>query len=204
MKIIAVGMNYASHNKEMHHSLELSEPTIFMKSDSALLKDGKPFFIPDFSSEIHYETEIVVKIDRLGKNIAERFASRYYSEVTVGIDFTARDLQRRLRQDGMPWEISKAFDNSAVIGRFIPLEEVGDINRIPFYLEINGKKVQEGNTANWIFPIDRIVAYVSRFFTLKMGDLIYTGTPEGVGPVHINDHLEGFIGERKLLEFNVK
>ncbi|GHT34721.1 2-hydroxyhepta-2,4-diene-1,7-dioate isomerase [Bacteroidia bacterium] len=204
MKIIAVGMNYASHNKEMHHSLELTEPTIFMKSDSALLKDGKPFFIPDFSSEIHYETEIVVKIDRLGKNIAERFASRYYSEVTVGIDFTARDLQKRLREKGLPWEISKAFDNSAAIGRFIPLAEVGDINHIPFHLEINGKKVQEGNTENWIFPIDRIVAYASRFFTLKMGDLIYTGTPEGVGPVHIDDHLEGFIGETKVLEFNVK
>ena len=127
MKIIAVGMNYAAHNKELHHSLELSEPTIFMKSDSSLLKEGKPFFIPDFSSEVHYETEIVVRIDRLGKNIAERFAHRYYNEVTVGIDFTARDLQNKLRAQGLPWEISKAFDNSAVIGTFIPLEQAGDV-----------------------------------------------------------------------------
>jgi 2-keto-4-pentenoate hydratase/2-oxohepta-3-ene-1,7-dioic acid hydratase in catechol pathway len=204
MKIIAVGMNYASHNKEMRHTLLLSEPTIFMKSESSLLKNGKPFFIPDFSSEIHYETEIVVKINRLGKNIAERFARRYYSEVTVGIDFTARDLQRQLKSEGLPWEISKAFDNSAAIGDFIPLDEAGDINHIPFRLEINEVKVQEGNTADMLFPIDKIVAYASRFFTLKMGDLIYTGTPEGVGPVRIGDHLKGYIGERKLLDFNVR
>ena len=204
MKIIAVGMNYAEHNKELHHSLKLSEPTIFMKSDSSLLKDGKPFFIPDFSSEIHYETEIVVKIDRLGKNIAERFAHRYYNEVTVGIDFTARDLQRELRAKGLPWEICKAFDNSAVVGTFVPLDRVGDINRIPFHLDINGQKVQEGNTSDMLFPVDRIIAYVSRFFTLKIGDLIFTGTPAGVGPVSINDHLQGYIGEQKLLDFHIK
>ena len=204
MKIIAVGMNYAEHNKELHHSLELSEPTIFMKSDSSLLKDGKPFFIPDFSSEIHYETEIVVKIDRLGKNIAERFAHRYYNEVTVGIDFTARDLQNKLRAQGLPWEISKAFDNSAVLGTFVPLERVGDVNRIPFHLDINGKTVQEGNTQDMLFPVDKIIAYVSRFFTLKIGDLIYTGTPVGVGPVKIDDHLQGYIGEQKLLDFFVR
>ena len=168
-------MNYAAHNKELHHSLELSEPTIFMKSDSSLLKDGKPFFIPDFSSEIHYETEIVVKIDRLGKNIA-----------------------------GLPWEISKAFDNSAVLGTFVPLERVGDVNRIPFHLDINGKTVQEGNTQDMLFPVDKIIAYVSRFFTLKIGDLIYTGTPVGVGPVKIDDHLQGYIGEQKLLDFFVR
>ena len=204
MKIIAVGMNYAAHNKELHHSLELSEPTIFMKSDSSLLKDGKPFFIPDFSSEVHYETEIVVRIDRLGKNIAERFAHRYYNEVTVGIDFTARDLQNKLRAQGLPWEISKAFDNSAVIGTFIPLEQAGDVNRLPFHLDINGSKVQEGNTSNMLFSVDKIIAYVSRFFTLKIGDLIYTGTPAGVGPVKIDDHLEGYLGERKLLDFYVR
>lgn len=204
MKIIAVGMNYAAHNKELHHTLVLSEPTIFMKSDSSLLKDGKPFFIPDFSSEIHYETEIVVKIDRLGKNIAERFAHRYYKEVTVGIDFTARDLQRNLREKGLPWEISKAFDNSAVVGTFIPLDRAGDINQIPFHLDINGKTVQEGNTRDMLFSVDQIVAYVSRFFTLKIGDLIYTGTPVGVGPVRIDDHLQGYIGEQKLLDFHVR
>ena len=204
MKIIAVGMNYAAHNKELRHSLELSEPTLFMKADSALLKDGKPFFIPDFSEEVHYETEIVVRIDRLGKNIAERFAHRYYAEVTVGIDFTARDLQRKLRAQGLPWEISKSFDNSAVIGIFVPLEDVGDINRLPFHLEINGKPVQAGNTADMLFSVDKVIAYASRFFTLKMGDLIYTGTPAGVGPVKIDDHLEGYIGERKLLDFYVR
>lgn len=197
-------MNYAAHNKELHHTLELTEPTIFMKSDSSLLKDGKPFFIPDFSSEIHYETELVVKIDRLGKNIAERFAHRYYSEVTVGIDFTARDLQRRLREQGLPWEISKAFDNSAVIGTFIPLEEAGNVNQLSFHLDMNGKTVQQGNTADMLFSVDQIIAYVSHFFTLKIGDLIYTGTPVGVGPVSIGDHLEGYLGERKLLDFHVR
>lgn len=197
-------MNYAAHNKELHHTLELTEPTIFMKSDSSLLKDGKPFFIPDFSSEIHYETELVVKIDRLGKNIAERFAHRYYSEVTVGIDFTARDLQRRLREQGLPWEISKAFDNSAVIGIFIPLEKAGNVNQLSFHLDMNGKTVQQGNTADMLFSVDQIIAYVSRFFTLKIGDLIYTGTPVGVGPVSIGDHLEGYLGERKLLDFHVR
>ena len=197
-------MNYAAHNKELHHTLELTEPTIFMKSDSSLLKDGKHFFIPDFSSEIHYETELVVKIDRLGKNIAERFAHRYYSEVTVGIDFTARDLQRRLREQGLPWEISKAFDNSAVIGTFIPLEKAGNVNQLSFHLDMNGKTVQQGNTADMLFSVDQIIAYVSRFFTLKIGDLIYTGTPVGVGPVSIGDHLEGYLGERKLLDFHVR
>ena len=204
MKIIAVGMNYAAHNKELHHTLELSEPTIFLKSDSALLKDGKPFFIPDFSSEVHYETEIVIRICRLGKSIAERFAHRYYDEVTVGIDFTARDLQRRLRERGLPWELSKSFDNSAVIGSFIPLAEAGDINHLPFHLEINGERVQTGDTADMLFKVDQIIAYVSRFFTLKIGDLIYTGTPSGVGPVKIGDHLEGYLGERKLLDFYVR
>lgn len=204
MKIIAVGMNYAAHNKELHHTLELTEPTIFMKSDSSLLKDGKPFFIPDFSSEIHYETELVIKVDRLGKNIAERFAHRYYHEVTVGIDFTARDWQRRLRAQGLPWELSKSFDNSAAIGTFIPLAEAGNVNDLSFRLDLNGKTVQEGHTREMLFSVDRIIAYVSRFFTLKIGDLIYTGTPAGVGPVHIGDRLEGYLGDRKLLDFHVR
>ena len=204
MKIIAVGMNYAAHNKELHHTLELTEPTIFMKSDSSLLKDGKPFFIPDFSSEIHYETELVIKVDRLGKNIAERFAHRYYHEVTVGIDFTARDWQRRLRAQGLPWELSKSFDNSAVIGTFIPLSEAGNVNDLSFHLDLNGKTVQEGHTKEMLFSVDQIVAYVSRFCTLKIGDLIYTGTPAGVGPVHIDDHLQGYLGDRKLLDFHVR
>lgn len=204
MKIIAVGMNYAEHNRELHHDTEQKEPTLFMKSDSSLLKDGKPFFIPDFSTNVHYETELVVRIDRLGKNIAERFAHRYYSEVTVGIDFTARDLQNRLRSQGLPWEISKAFDNSAAIGTFIPVDRAGDVNRIPFRLDIDGTPVQKGNTSDMIFSVDRIIAYASRFFTLKIGDLIYTGTPAGVGPVKIGDHLEGYLGENKLLDFFVR
>ena len=204
MKIIAVGMNYAAHNKELHHTLELTEPTIFMKSDSSLLKDGKPFFIPDFSSEIHYETELVIKVDRLGKNIAERFAHRYYHEVTVGIDFTARDWQRRLCAQGLPWELCKSFDNSAVIGTFIPLSEAGNVNALSFHLDLNGKTVQEGHTQEMLFSVDRIIAYVSRFFTLKIGDLIFTGTPAGVGPVHIGDRLEGYLGDRKLLDFHVR
>lgn len=204
MKVIAVGMNYAAHNVELNNTLELTEPTIFMKSDSSLLKDGKPFFIPDFSNDIEYETEIVVKIGRLGKNIAERFAHRYYNEVTVGIDFTARDLQTKLRAQGLPWELSKAFDHAAVLGEFIPIDRVGDVNKIPFHLDINGTKVQQGNTSDMIFKIDEIIAYVSRFFTLKIGDLIYTGTPVGVGKIAISDHLQGYIGERKLLDFHIR
>ena len=175
-----------------------------MKSDSSLLKDGKPFFIPDFSSEIHYETEIVVKIDRLGKNIAERFAHRYYNEVTVGIDFTARDLQRELRAKGSPWEISKAFDNSAVIGDFVSVNKFKDIQNLKFHLDIDGNTVQQGNTADMLFKVDEIIAYVSRFFTLKIGDLLFTGTPVGVGPVSVGQHLQGYLEEEKLLDFYVR
>jgi 2-keto-4-pentenoate hydratase/2-oxohepta-3-ene-1,7-dioic acid hydratase in catechol pathway len=204
MKIIAAGMNYANHNKEMHHSLSLVEPVLFMKPDSALLKDGKPFFIPDFSADIHYETEVIIKINRIGKNIAEPFAHRYYDEVTVGIDFTARDLQTDLREKGLPWEISKGFDGSAVTGDFIPLSEAGDIRNLDFHLDIDGNTVQKGNTAGMFFPADRIIAYASRFFTLKMGDLIYTGTPAGVGTVKIGNHLQGYLGDRKLLDFYVR
>ncbi|MDR2679734.1 MAG: fumarylacetoacetate hydrolase family protein [Tannerella sp.] len=204
MKIIAAGMNYANHNKEMHNPLLLPEPVIFVKPDSALLKNGKPFFIPDFSSDIHYETEVVVKINRIGKNIAEQFAHRYYDEVTVGIDFTARDLQTDLRKKGLPWEISKGFDGSAVTGDFIPLSEAGDIRHLDFHLDIDEKTVQRGYTADMIFPADKIIAYASRFFTLKMGDLIYTGTPAGVGTVSIGNHLQGYVGNRKLLDFYVR
>jgi len=205
MKIICVGMNYANHNKELHNSLILTEPVIFMKSDTSLLKDGKPFFLPDFSEDIQYETEIVVKISRLGKNIARRFAYRYFEELTVGIDLTARDLQQRLRTAGLPWEISKSFDGSAVVGRFVGKDSLEHaLDNLPFRLELNGQTVQEGNTADMLFAIDEIIAYISRFVTLRMGDLIYTGTPAGVGTLHINDHLQGYIGERKLLDFHVR
>ncbi|GHV57069.1 2-hydroxyhepta-2,4-diene-1,7-dioate isomerase [Bacteroidia bacterium] len=205
MKIICVGMNYATHNKEMHHTLINQDPVIFMKSDASLLKEGKPFFIPDFSSDMQYETEVVVKISRLGKNIARKFASRYYEEVTVGIDMTARDLQNQFREKGLPWELSKSFDQSAVIGEFIRLEDLPySINQLPFHLDINDRRIQEGNTVDMLFKVDELIEYVSRFLTLKTGDLIYTGTPAGVGQVHIDDHLQGYIGNRKVLDFYIR
>ena len=205
MKIIAVGMNYALHNRELGHTQVNSEPVIFMKPDSALLKEGKPFFLPDFSNEIHYETEVVVRICRLGKHIASRFAYRYYDAVTVGIDFTARDLQRAFRAAGNPWELSKGFDNSAAIGTFIPLEQLGKgIQQLDFRLDIDGCIVQQGNTADMLFRVDDIIAYVSRFMTLKMGDLLFTGTPAGVGPVSVGQHLQGYLEGEKVLDFHVR
>ena len=205
MKIFAVGMNYALHNKELDGTLYIpEEPVIFTKADSALLKDHKPFFVPDWCDQVDYETEIVVRICRLGKAIPERFAHRYYDAVTVGIDFTARDWQRRFRQEGKPWELSKGFDGSAAIGEWIPKERFRDVQALPFHLDINGKTVQEGCTADMLFSIDALIAYISRFFTLKTGDMLYTGTPVGVGPVHIDDHLEGYIDQLKVLEFNCK
>jgi len=205
MKIVCVGMNYAAHNKEMQRTLLLSEPTFFMKPDSSLLKDGKPFFLPDFSADMQYEAEIVVKINRLGKSISRKFASRYYDEITVGIDMTARDLQKKQKENGLPWEISKSFDNSAVIGKFVSLEKEGwNPDAIPFRLDIDGKTVQQGNTADMILKIDEIIEYVSRFNTLKMGDLIFTGTPAGVGRVEINNRLEGYVYDRKVLDFRIK
>lgn len=205
MKSFAVGWNYLNHNKEMNRALLPKEPVLFMKPDTALLKDGKPFFLPPFSERIEYETELVVRISRLGKNIAPRFAHRYYDAVTVGIDFTARDLQARLRAEGSPWEISKGFDGSAVVGDFIPVDEVaGNLQDLHFSLRIDGKEVQRGHTADMIFPVDEMIAYISRFYTLRMGDLLFTGTPEGVGPVAIGNRLQGYLGERQLLDFHVR
>lgn len=204
MKIIAVGMNYALHNHELGHMDVNKEPVIFMKPDSALLKDGKPFFIPDFSNEIHYETELVVRINRLGKNIASRFAHRYYDAVTVGIDFTARDLQREFREAGKPWELSKGFDNSAAIGAFVPVNNYPDIQQLHFSLTIDDQPIQQGFTGDMLFKIDDIIAYVSRFVTLKIGDLLFTGTPAGVGPVRIGQHLEGYLEQDKLLDFYIR
>lgn len=199
-------MNYLEHNKELHNSLYIQEePVIFTKADSALLTRGRPFFIPDFTQRCDYETELVVRICRLGRSIPQRFAHRYYDAVTVGIDFTARDVQERLRAKGLPWEICKGFDGSAAIGRFVAKESLGkDIQDLSFHLDINGTTVQSGHSADMIHTVDEIVSYVSRFFTLKTGDLIFTGTPAGVGPVHIDDHLEGWLEEDKVLEFNVK
>lgn len=205
MKIIGVGMNYDRHNKEMGHSLVNTEPVIFLKPDSAILKDGKPFFLPDFSEEVHYETELVVRICRLGKNIAPRFAHRYYDAVTVGIDFTARDMQRRFCAEGKPWELCKCFDNSAALGTFVPLQQIGDnVQNIDFSLQIDGKVVQHANTSEMLFAVDELIAYVSRFMTLKIGDYLFTGTPSGVGPVSIGQHLQGYIGEEKLLDFYIR
>ncbi|MDL2224285.1 fumarylacetoacetate hydrolase family protein [Bacteroidales bacterium OttesenSCG-928-M06] len=205
MKIICVGMNYEAHNKELHNTLMMKEPIIFMKSDISLLKDGKPFYIPDFSSEMQYEAEVVVRINRLGKNIARRFAHRYYEEVTVGVGMTARDLQRNFREKGLPWELSKSFDNSAVIGEFVKLEDLSvNIDHLNFHLDIDKETVQRGNTSQMIFKLDEIIEYVSKFMTLKIGDLIFTGTPAGIGNVAINNHLQGFIEEKKLLDFYIK
>ena len=205
MKIFAVGMNYIQHNKELDGALYTpEEPVIFTKADSALLKAHKPFFVPDFMGRIDYETELVVRICRLGKTIPERFVHRYYDAVTVGIDFTARDVQQRLRAAGQPWELSKGFDGSAAIGDWVGKERFLDVQSLRFHLNINGQTVQEGYTGDMLFSIDHIVAYISRYFTLKTGDLIFTGTPAGVGPVHIDDHIEGYLEESKVLEFNCK
>ncbi|NDV78162.1 fumarylacetoacetate hydrolase family protein [Dysgonomonas sp. 511] len=208
MKIICVGLNYHSHNKEMNRAPSSGEdsPVLFMKPDTALLNAGEKgeFYIPDFSSDIHYEAELVVRIDKMGKNIAQRFAHRYYSEITIGIDFTARDLQAGLKAKSLPWEISKAFDNSAAIGKLIPKDKFGkDITDLDFSLDIDGKTVQTGNTNQMIHPVDKIIAYASQFFTLKTGDLIFTGTPAGVGKVAIGNQLSGYIESENLLKLNV-
>lgn len=205
MKIFAIGMNYALHNKELHGTLlKTEEPVIFTKADSALLKDRKPFFIPDHLGRIDYETEVVVRICRLGKSIPQRFAHRYYDAVTVGIDFTARELQQKLREKGRPWEICKGFDGSAAIGEWVDMDKFRDIQAIHFHLDINGKTVQEGCTSDMMYKVDEIISFISQYFTLKTGDILYTGTPAGVGPVHIDDHLEGYLEDRKVLDFNCK
>ena len=198
-------MNYIQHNKELDGTLyKPEEPVIFTKADSSLLKDGKPFFLPEEMGRVDYETELVVRICKLGKSIPQRFAHRYYDAVTVGIDFTARELQQRLRAEGKPWDLCKGFDGAAVIGQWVDIAKFRDIQAIHFHLDINGHTVQQGCSSDMLFKVDEIIAYISRFFTLKTGDLLYTGTPVGVGPVHINDHLTGWIDDRKVLEFNVK
>ena len=205
MKIFAIGMNYAEYNKSLHETLSVSEePVVFTKADSALLKDHKPFFIPDDMGKIECEAEVVVRICRLGKTISERFAHRYYDAVTVGIDFTARELQQKLREKGLPWDLCKGFDGSAALGEWVQKDKFLDVHRRRFHLDINGKTVQEGCTSDMLFTVDRIISYISRFFTLKTGDIIYTGCPAVCGPVSVNDHLEGYLEDRKVLEFNCK
>ncbi|MDY4667643.1 MAG: fumarylacetoacetate hydrolase family protein [Prevotella sp.] len=205
MKIFAVGMNYAEHNKELHGTLYKPEnPVIFMKADSALLKDHKPFFVPDHLGRIEYEGELVLRICRLGKSIPRRFAHRYYDAATVGIDFTARDLQKKLRAEGLPWELSKSFDGAAAIGEWVSADKFRDLQMLSFRLDKNGKTVQQALTSDMLFKIDDLIAYISQFFTLKTGDLLFTGTPAGVGEVAVDDHLEGYIEDRKVLDFRCK
>jgi len=203
MKILCIGRNYAEHIKEMKAETTGS-PVFFMKPETSLVTEGKPFFYPDFSKDVHYEVEIVLKINRNGKNIEKQFAHKYFEEITVGIDFTARDLQAECKKKGLPWEMAKSFDGSALVGRFIPKNDFVNIYTIPFHLDLNGTTVQEGNTRDLLYQFDVIIEYVSKFITLKQGDLIFTGTPVGVGPVSVGDKLEAFIGIEKLLECEVK
>lgn len=205
MKIFCIGMNYAAHNKELRDALlKTEEPVIFLKPDSSLLKNGKPFFVPDAMGRIDYEAEVVVRICKLGKTVPVRFAPRYYDAITLGIDFTARDLQRKLSQAGQPWDLAKGFDGAAAIGQWLAKDSLSPVQQLHFRLDINGKAVQRGFTGDMLHSVDETVAYVSRFFTLKTGDLLFTGTPAGVGPVHIDDHMEGWIEDTKVLDFNCK
>lgn len=203
MKIICVGRNYAEHIKELGNT-QNSDPVIFLKPDTAIPQKGMPFFYPKFSNDIHHEVEVVLRINKVGKNISEKFAHKYYDEITVGIDFTARDLQTQQKSKGLPWEIAKGFDGSAPIGTFISKSKFMDLQNMNFSLLINGETKQVGNTSMMLFSFDFIIAYVSTFFTLKKGDLIYTGTPAGVGPVKIGDILQCYLEDEKLLEFSVK
>ncbi len=203
MKIICIGRNYAQHAAELNNPIP-KEPVVFIKPDSAVLVGNSPFFIPDFSSNVQYELEIIVKINRLGKHIEERFAHKYYDQIGLGLDFTARDLQEDLKSKGLPWEKAKAFDGSAVIGEFIPKSELVNDSNWDFYLLQNQKKVQEGNRYQMLFSIDRIISEVSKYFTLKIGDVIFTGTPHGVGSIAKEDILEGFLNGQRLLSTRVK
>ncbi|MCQ2096103.1 MAG: fumarylacetoacetate hydrolase family protein [Bacteroidaceae bacterium] len=205
MKILCVGMNYPLHNKELNNPSVTEAPVIFSKPESSIIRDGRPFFIPDFAERFDYETELVIRIGRQGKSISERFAHRYYDAVTVGIDFTARDLQATLRADGLPWDLCKGFDGSAAVGRWVELTELDTpVDNLRFRLEIDGDTVQTGCTKDMTHSIDRIVSFVSNYFTLKQGDIIFTGTPSGIGPVSEDQHLTAFLEDRKVLELNVK
>lgn len=211
MKIICIGRNYAEHVAELHRSVNdsgrmPSEPLFFLKPDTAMLRNNDPFYIPHFTQEVHYECELIVRINRVGRCIEERYARRYYDEVGLGIDFTARDIQRRCIAEGLPWEICKAFDHSAALSpQFVPLSELGsDVQRLHFEMSLNDEVRQRGDTAQMIFTVNRIVSYLSQFFTLKIGDLIFTGTPVGVGPVQPGDHIRASLEGRTLLDFDIK
>lgn len=203
MKIIAIGRNYAAHAKELNNAVP-TKPIIFLKPDTAVLKDNKPFYLPEFSSDIHYELEVVLKIGKEGKHISEKFAANYYDEIGLGIDFTARDIQSEHKEKGLPWELAKAFDNSAAVSPFLPKADFEDMYNLKFELQINQETRQNGHTANLLFSFEKIIAFVSQYITLKKGDLIFTGTPEGVGQVKQGDQLEAWLEGRQLLNFNIK
>lgn len=203
MKIICIGRNYVDHAKELNNPVP-KEPVFFLKPDTALIPARNPFVYPSFSKDVHFELELVVKINRLGKHIDEKFAHKYYNEISLGIDFTARDVQQQCKEKGLPWEKAKAFDGSAPVGKFIKLDEVDDINNLNFSLKVNNEIRQQGNTKDMLFNIDQIIAHVSKYCTLKIGDYIFTGTPAGVGPIALNDQLDCFLEEKKLLSVKVK
>lgn len=203
MKIIAIGRNYAEHAKELNNPIPAA-PVIFLKPDTAALKDNKPFYHPDFSEDIHHEIEIVLKVSKEGKNISERFASTYYDEIGLGIDFTARDIQQKHKEKGLPWELAKGFDNSAPISNFVAKTQFPDIYQINFHLDVNQQTRQTGKTSDLLFSFEQIIVFVSQYFTLKKGDLIFTGTPAGVSRVKPGDHLEGYLENEKLLDFLIK
>ncbi|PLX02082.1 MAG: 2-hydroxyhepta-2,4-diene-1,7-dioate isomerase [Marinilabiliales bacterium] len=203
MKIICIGRNYIDHAKELNNPVP-KVPVFFMKPDTALIQKHNPFFYPEFSKDIHYETELVIKISKNGRHIEERFANKYYDEIGIGLDLTARDLQSECKKKGLPWEIAKAFDNSAPVGSFKKISEFEDLNNINFSLKVNGEQRQAGNSSDMIFNFNHIISYLSQFITLKLGDLIFTGTPVGVGPIKIDDHFEAFIENEKMLDLKVK
>ena len=203
MKLICIGRNYAQHISELNNE-NPTEPVIFLKPDTAILLKKQPFFIPDFSNEVHHEVEVLVKINRVGKHIGAKFAHKYYDQIGLGIDFTARDLQQKLKEKGLPWEKAKAFDGSAVVGKWVSKTNFDNLDNLPFSLHKNNEIVQSSTTQNMLWSIDEIIAYVSQFFTLKIGDIIFTGTPSGVSPVQPNDSLKGFIGEEQFFSIKVK
>lgn len=203
MKIICVGQNYLNHIKELNSKRNKS-PILFLKPDSSIIQKNQPFFIPEFSKEIHYEAEIILKFDKLGKHIDKKFSNKYYNQISLGIDFTARDLQEKLKKSGQPWEKAKSFDNSAVVGDWIDVNNFQDINDINFCLKLNNQIVQSSNSSNMIWKIDELVAEVSNYFTLKIGDILFTGTPEGVGKVSIGDVLDGFLEKKKVFSIKIK
>jgi len=203
MKILAIGRNYAEHIAELKNEVP-DEPVIFFKPDTAVLRNNEPFYYPDYTTDVHYEAELILRISREGKNIDKKFAHKYYDGIGLGIDFTARDLQAKAKAKGLPWTLAKGFNGSAPISEFLPLAQFPDLHHISFRLEVNGETKQQGNSGMMLNTFDDIIAYISRFITLKTGDIIFTGTPAGVGPVQIGDRLEGYVEDKKLLDFEVK